>query len=126
MGQLIHNRKVMEGLRRELRQSQTDAETILWEQLRRSQLEGRKFRRQHSVGVYVLDFYCPQERLAVEVDGGVHHTAAAREHDSIRDATLLQLAIRTLRIANEDVENDIESALNRIKAEFKTVTAPNK
>ena len=126
MGQLIHNRKVMEDVRRELRHNQTDAETALWEQLRKSQLEGRKFRRQHSVGVYVLDFYCPQERLAVEVDGGIHNTPEQQEHDAIRDATLLQLAIRTIRIANEDLENHIESVLKRIKAEFKTASIPNK
>ena len=118
MGQLIHNRKIMEDLRRELRQSQTDAETLLWERLRRSQLEGRKFRRQHSVGVYILDFYCPQERLAVEVDGGVHNILEQQDHDAIRDATMAQLLIRTLRIKNADVEQNIEKVLQQIKACF--------
>lgn len=118
MGQLIHNRKIMEDLRRDLRQNQTDPETILWERLRRSQLEGRKFRRQHSVGVYILDFYCPQERLAVEVDGGVHESLGQQDHDAIRDATMAQLLIRTLRVTNADVEQNIEKVLQDIKACF--------
>lgn len=119
MGQSIHNRKPMEVLRRELRKTPTSTEEMLWERLRSSQLGGRKFRRQHSVGVYILDFYCPTERLAVELDGSVHTTAEAIVHDEVRDTTLAQLQIRTLRISNDEVEADIESVLQKIKDCFK-------
>lgn len=120
MGQLIHNRKAMEVLRRELRKTPTNTEAMLWERLRSSQLEGRKFRRQHSVGVYVLDFYCPAERLCVEIDGKSHQTSETIVHDEVRDTTLAQLQIRTLRISNEEAEADIESVLNKIKVCFTT------
>ncbi|CCH03258.1 protein of unknown function DUF559 [Fibrella aestuarina BUZ 2] len=118
MSQLIHNRKHMEAVRRDLRKGPTDAEARLWERLRNSQLLGRKFRRQHSVGMYVLDFYCPAERLAVEVDGSAHAPAEARQHDAERDATLAQLAIHTLRVTNNEVEMDIDAVLAKIIACF--------
>lgn len=108
----------MEAVRRDLRKGQAGAETRLWERLRSSQLLGRKFRRQHSVGMYVLDFYCPAERLAVEVDGSVHATEQARQHDAERDATLAQLSIHTVRITNSEVENDIEAVLAKIASCF--------
>ncbi|GAB3795847.1 hypothetical protein GCM10028819_12410 [Spirosoma humi] len=110
----------MEVLRRELRKTQTSTESMLWERLRSGQLEGRKFRRQHSVGVYVLDFYCPAERLCIEIDGTSHQTSEAVVHDEIRDTTLAQLQIKTLRISNEEVETDMESVISKIKVYFTT------
>ena len=118
MGQIIHNRKAMEVFRRELRKSPTHTEALLWEQLRNSQLENRKFRRQHSIGVYILDFYCPSERLCIEIDGSAHNTSNAIIHDQERDQTLAQLQIRTLRISNDEIETDIEAALTKIRAYF--------
>ena len=118
MSEVIHNRKAMEVFRRELRKNLTESESLLWERLRSSQLEGRKFRRQHSIGVYILDFYCPTERLCIEVDGNVHNRPNAILHDKERDKTLSQLQIKTLRICNDEVETDIESVLTKIKACF--------
>ena len=69
---------------RRLRRPQTESERLLWEQLRDRRLEGMKFRRQHAVGAFVLDFHCDEHRLAVEVDGGVHLDDAQRERDQIR------------------------------------------
>ncbi|MVM39742.1 DUF559 domain-containing protein [Spirosoma sp. HMF3257] len=108
----------MEVFRRELRKNPTPFESILWERLRGSQLDGRKFRRQHSIGVYILDFYCPTERLCIEIDGDVHKKPEAIIHDKERDQTLAQLQIHTLRISNDELETDIESALTKIKACF--------
>ncbi|MBN8824055.1 MAG: endonuclease domain-containing protein [Spirosoma sp.] len=108
----------MEEYRRELRKNPTSSETLLWEKLRDSQLEGRKFRRQHSIGVYILDFYCPAERLAIEVDGSIHQNPETIIHDQERDHTLAQLGITTLRVSNEEVETDLESVLTKIKAHF--------
>ncbi|MEZ0543056.1 endonuclease domain-containing protein [Fibrella arboris] len=118
MSQLLHNRKLVEEARRGLRKEPTQHEALLWERLRASQLLGRKFRRQHSVGMYILDFYCPAERLAVEVDGNVHCSDAARLHDEERDVTMAQLMIKTIRFTNDDVATDIERVLAEIAANF--------
>ena len=70
----IHNRKYLEKFRKKLRSNLTPAEAVLWSSLQRKQLEGRKFRRQHSIGNYIADFYCPSERIVVELDGAGHFT----------------------------------------------------
>ena len=68
----IHNRKYLKEIRRILRKNLTPAEALLWKALQKSQLDGKKFRRQHSVGNYILDFYCPAEKIAIELDGMPH------------------------------------------------------
>ncbi|WP_425290813.1 endonuclease domain-containing protein [Spirosoma linguale] len=68
--------------------------------------------------MYVLDFYCPAERLCIEVDGSVHRAAEAIAHDHIRDATLAQLDIKTLRISNHEVDKNIEAVLQKIRGCF--------
>ena len=108
----------MEEFRRELRKAPTRFEALLWDRLRSSQVEGRKFRRQHSVGVYILDFYCPAERLCIEIDGSIHRNADASSHDKERDEALTQLMIRTVRFTNSEIESDIESVLTNIKTYF--------
>jgi very-short-patch-repair endonuclease len=118
MGQLIHNRKAIEIFRRELRKTPTPFESLLWERLRGSQLDGRKFRRQHSIGAYILDFYCPTELLCLEIDGHIHENPEAILHDKERDQTLAQLQICTLRISNDEIETDIEAVLTKIRASF--------
>lgn len=96
----IHNRKSVKDLRQALRHSPTEAEARLWSKLRRSQLAGKKFRRQHSVGNYILDFYCPEVRLAVELDGSVHSHPVAAERDIARTRFLEELNVRVLRFEN--------------------------
>ena len=110
----------MEDIRRELRKQPTYVETLLWARLKGSQLAGRKFRRQHSIGVYILDFYCPAERLCLEIDGAVHGRSDAVLHDKERDETLAQLFIKTIRFSNDEVETDINTVLQRIKHSFTT------
>jgi very-short-patch-repair endonuclease len=83
---------------RRLRQSLTGPEIGLWAHLRRRQLGGFRFRRQHPVGPYVLDFYCPEARLAVEIDGVAHGHPDQIRHDVTRDEWLAARGIRTLRI----------------------------
>jgi very-short-patch-repair endonuclease len=80
----VHNLPELKTFRTELRKQLTPAEASFWRVLKNSKLDGRKFRRQVSVGRYVLDFYCPSEKLAVELDGAPHFTAAGREHDRER------------------------------------------
>jgi very-short-patch-repair endonuclease len=86
--------------------------------LKGSNLDGRKFRRQHSVGNYVLDFYCDSERLAVELDGEVHFDALAEIHDQERRRFLLSQGIRVVRFENKLVFEETERVLSRIRENF--------
>jgi len=81
-------------------------EAILWQRLRRGQLRSLLFRRQHPVGPYILDFYCSTARLAVEIDGMAHESAAQFRHDLSRDAWLTGQGIRVLRLAAADILRD--------------------
>ena len=101
---------------RELRRHTTDAETLLWRLLRNRLMAGAKFRRQHPLPPYVLDFYCHDAGLAVELDGGQHNEAAGRRHDARRDAFLAQKGIRVLRFWNHEVLNQTEAVLEAIYA----------
>ena len=97
------NRAELKPLRQDLRNHATQAERALWQALKGRRLAGRKFRRQHSIGRYILDFYCPRERLAIEIDGQVHDDPARGEYDSVRQRELEELGIRVLRFSNDDV-----------------------
>ena len=89
-------------LTRELCQTSTDAESLLWDELRDRQLLGFKFRRQHQIGKYVVDFYCHKARLVIECDGDIHSKAEAWHHDQNRDAYMSALGLSTLRFTNEE------------------------
>lgn len=101
-------------LARRLRQQQTPHEDLLWACLRDRQLGGAKFRRQHPLGRYVLDFYCHEARLAVELEGGVHNQEHQRAYDTVRREGIEQLGIRLLVLKNEELVQDVESTLARI------------
>jgi len=118
-GQTIHNIPALKQRRRELRQNLTTAEALLWKNLQRSRLDGKKFRRQHSVGKYVLDFYCPECRLAMELDGETHFTSIRAEYDVARDEFIRSLKIRTVRFENRLVFENLESVLQTIKEHLK-------
>ena len=79
-----------------------------------------KFRRQHSIGRYVVDFYCPECRLAIELDGQVHFNSIKSEYDDVRTEFLKQLNIRVLRFENGQVFENLESVLNVIKTNLTT------
>ncbi len=98
--------------------SLTPAEALLWTQLQSRQIAGRKFRRQHSVGPYVLDFYCPREKLAVELDGAAHDHEQAVERDETRTRHLVSLGIRVVRFENRDVLSNMEGVLRMIEDQF--------
>lgn len=87
--------------------------------LRGRRLENRKFRRQYSVGYFVLDFYCPEERLAVEVDGNVHDSDETQAYDAHRTQAIKSLEINVIRYKNEEVLGDLSTVLKRIKSNFK-------
>jgi very-short-patch-repair endonuclease len=102
------------SLTRELRQASTDAETLLWNRLRNRRLLGFKFRRQHQIGEYAVDFYCDKASLVIECDGGVHSKAPTWHHDQNREAYMSALGLRTLRFKNEEVLSETERVLSEI------------
>ena len=116
----IHNRKHLKPFRKKLRNNLTSAEATVWKSLQKSQLEGRKFRRQHSVGSYILDFYCPSERLCVELDGAHHFTSEGLAYDQRRTAFLNSMDIRVVRFENCRVFEDLEGVLEEVRANFTT------
>ncbi len=114
----MHNLPEMKTIRRELRSRMTPAEARLWSYIKHKNLEGRKFRRQQSVNRYVLDFYCPAERLAIELDGDRHCSLSARESDRKRDLFLAQFNILVLRIENRHVFENPQGVLRYIRDHF--------
>jgi len=118
MARIYSNLTPLKPVRRSLRSALTSAEIRLWQALKNSQLAGRKFRRQHSIGPYVLDFFCPAESLAVELDGSTHDTAAANERDERRDAFLASVGIDVLRFENRNVMENLEGVLSEISKRF--------
>ena len=105
--------------RRALRNNLTSAEAVLWNRLKSGQVGGRKFRRQHSVGEFILDFYCPQEKLAVELDGAGHFTASGNLHDAARTEYLNAAGIRVIRFENKLIWSSLESVLHSIENSFR-------
>ena len=120
---ILYNIKEMEETRRLLRQEQTETEAVLWEELRGRRLGNRKFRRQYSVGYFVLDFYCPEERLAIEADGNIHDSPEAQSYDTHRTNAISELKIRVIRFRNEEILNDLPRVLKQIKQHFTSPTA---
>ncbi|MDO8616180.1 MAG: endonuclease domain-containing protein [Dehalococcoidia bacterium] len=107
---------------REMRKEPTRSEHLLWSALRDRRLDGYKFRRQHSVGPFILDFYCAEAGLGVEVDGAVHETQQIR--DAGRQAALESFGIRFLRLPAALVEHDLEVALQLIQSALTDCPSP--
>jgi adenine-specific DNA-methyltransferase len=104
---------------RTLRRAMTDAERILWKRLRNRQLVNRKFRRQHPLGPYVLDFYCPSKRLVIEIDGGQHYTPEGKTRDKTREKYLNQHDIEVIRYSDRDVLTKVDAVLQDILDKIK-------
>ena len=114
-----HNRKYLKTYRSELRNNSTKAERMLWKALQKSQLEGRKFRRQQSIENYIVDFYCPVEKLIIELDGEVHNNAVNQNYDDERTIKLKELGFKVLRFENNLVFEQTDIVLQAIKDAFK-------
>ncbi len=117
-GVKLNNLPELRTFRRELRNHLTPAEAKLWDYLKASKLDGHKFRRQHSVGPFILDFYCPGEHLAIELDGQVHLSISARDYDRERDVFLAHFGILVLRFENKFVFECPEYVMGHIKEHF--------
>jgi very-short-patch-repair endonuclease len=99
---------------RKLRRAAADAENKLWARLRNRQLEGAKFRRQHSIGPYIADFFCLEARLVIELDGGQHDEQTRREADERRTRYLQAQGYTVLRFWNSEVSEDMDGVLEAI------------
>jgi len=108
---------------RELRQESTPAEKLLWAALRNRKLNGLKFRRQHPLDKFVVDFYCNEKKLVVELDGGIHDEKLNKEYDEARTAMLGGLNIKVLRFKNEEVMNSIKDVLKKISEVADTLSS---
>lgn len=106
------------SFRRQLRRNSTSAEVILWQALRNKQVKGRKFRRQHTIGRYIVDFFCLEEKLVIEVDGHSHYNTGTSHADEVRDAWLRAQGYKVIRFENEEVYRHLERVIWAIEDSF--------
>jgi len=110
----LFNKTSEKEKRRTLRRNMPPAETILWSQLRGKRLEGCKFRRQYSIGPYIVDFYSPHLRLAIEIDGESHFVDGALQRDQVRQAFIESAGVTVLRFTNQDIYDRLEGVIDKI------------
>lgn len=113
------NRESLKDTRQYLRPHSTSAEAELWKHIKNKQLAGRKFRRQHSINNYIVDFYCSEEKLIIELDGDPHGDYIQIQRDEIRDHILEESGYKILRFENRFVFQDIEWVKKEIISSFK-------
>lgn len=109
----MYNDQLQKSRRQELRKNKTEAENVLWQKIRNRQVSNLKFTRQYGVGPYILDFFCPQIRLAIELDGEQHKDVV--EYDRERESFLKDKDIKIIRFWNNTILEDIENVLKIIK-----------
>lgn len=95
-----------------------NAEKMLWERLRRRQLKNKRFLRQYSVGKYVIDFYCPEIKLAIEADGDTHNSEEEIKYDKERQSEIENIGIRFLRFKNDEIFGNIDDVIKKIMREI--------
>ena len=111
----IFTKKSEQEKRRKLRREMTKAEVKLWLELKNKKL-GARFLRQYSIHAFVVDFYSPELRLAIEVDGVTHSTDEEKEYDESRQSEIEQLGVVFLRFSNPEIYHDLHNVLEKIKA----------
>lgn len=114
MGREIFNLKSQEIIRKKLRHESTKAELLIWRKIRNKQL-GCKFRRQHSIGKYIVDFICIESRLIIEIDGDVHFYDENIIKDKIREDYLKKLGFKIKRYKNTDILYNIDNVLSDLR-----------
>jgi len=118
---MFYNKPNIKSLRRKLRKKQTEPEALLWQKLRNRAFENLKFYRQYSIGQYILDFYCPYLRFAIELDGSQHLEEEKQEYDDRRTDFLKNENIHLVRFYNTDVYEDLEGILEVIFDEVQNI-----
>ena len=121
----LSNRKELREERKVLRTFGTAAEAVLWTSLKARRLDGWRWRRQFSIGSYILDFYCPKAKLCIELDGASHFTPYGLEADSNRSQFLSKLGIRVLRFENRVLKEPPELVIETIRNALNEVTCEN-
>lgn len=109
-----------------LRKSETNAEKLLWKELRSRKFKGLKFRRQHPVSQFIVDFYCHELRLVIEVDGKIHEKLESREYDENREAELVKYEIGVIRFTNSEIENNMTSVLDKLNYKIVPLSGGNR
>jgi len=117
----IYNRSSMKYRRQVLRRNMPKEEIVLWSRIRRKQIGGYKYRRQYSIGSYVLDFYCPVLKLAIEIDGKSHNSSDIKSYDQERQKEIEGLGIAFLRFNNEEINNNLDGVLERIDEKIRSI-----
>ena len=100
---------------RDLRKRMTEAESLLWANLRDKKLGGFKFRRQHPIWIFIADFYCHEVKLVVELDGGIHQQNETKEHDMNRTEEMERFEIMVIRFNNEELIENRDEVLRKIQ-----------
>jgi very-short-patch-repair endonuclease len=116
-----YNQSTMPQRRRALRKNLPEVEIILWSKLSRKQMFGYKFRRQYSVDQYEIDFYCPELKLAIEIDGDSHFMPGAEDQDKARQEYIEAYGMRFLRFTNPDICENLDGVCQMIYQEIDTL-----
>lgn len=106
----------------DLRNNMTKAEKILWEELKKKEIFKARWKRQHPIDIFIVDFYCHKFKLAIEVDGEIHLDEEILEHDDGREFEIEKLGVKILRFTNKEVFKDIESVKKRILHEITSLS----
>ena len=119
---MMHGQRIQQGLpktlaqKRRLRSSMTPTEQLLWTKLRARQCHSFKFRRQHAIGPFIVDFFCPEQLLVIEIDGDVHARKTQRTKDLLRERHLRSLELRVIRYTNHEVLTNLNGVLEHLLA----------
>ncbi len=116
--QRLHTKKELQDYRQQLRKKMTPAEAFLWTQLKARKLDNIRFTRQHSIGYYIVDFYCASEKLIIELDGAYHNTPKVQEYDRKRTVYLESVGYKVIRFENKMVFDFLPSVLMGIRECF--------
>ena len=114
------NKSAFTQRRRNLRNHSTKAEIILWQKIKNKQL-GIKFRRQYNIGCFIVDFYCHELRLIIEIDGSIHYEEKNIKHDQIRQKILEKRGYIVIRYSNHKILDNIDLVVSNIKKAIQTL-----
>lgn len=101
-----------------LRRRMTLAEAVLWKRLKNKKIFNTKFRRQHPISIFIVDFYCHEHKLVIEVDGDIHNDEQSSQYDSARTAVLNNYGLKVIRFHNDEILYFIDSVLEKIQKEL--------
>jgi len=115
---LIYNKHKQKDKRKYLRSNSTLPEVLLWEKIKDKKL-GARFRRQYGIGYYIADFCCPQRKIVIELDGGIHEEKEQKQYDGWRTKDTEDLGFIVIRFSNEDVRYNMNKVLEKIESQIK-------